>query len=250
MFQRYDEDAPQQVKDAFALTTKFMVGVTAWSFAVLPLLAGVEAMGSALPGDQRVLLALGVWVVGAAVASRYFPWKDHEEAVALTREYKRQRARTALSSSEAPALAAAPDDVLGKIAERVEGLAGDDAQLVGLVREVMERRLALLRDLASLEHAMQLDASVDGSQDERHLRLSEARDRKRAVLERLGDVIRDLHVELTLHEDDNHQGAVAKLEDLLHGLAAEAEVVATRSEGKDLDARRRAAARAAQTKQM
>lgn len=247
MFQRFDEDAPQQVKDAFARLNRTGMGLMMWmaSFIVI-----VDVLPPDVIPQPAKLPVIGMWLLAGVVGAALYPWKDHQDARMLVKEYKRQQARTVLSSSEAPALAAAPDDVLGKIAERVEGLAGDDAQLVGLVREVMERRLALLRDLASLEHAMQLDASVDGSQDERHLRLSEARDRKRAVLERLGDVIRDLHVELTLHEDDNHQGAVAKLEDLLHGLAAEAEVVATRSEGKDLDARRRAAARAAQAKQM
>ena len=81
--------------------------------------------------------------------------------------------------------------------------------------------------------------------DPRIVRLSGALESRKSQKDKLTQALRDLHVELTIREDDSHGALFTEVNDLLASLSAENEVEQTEQDSES-ERQRRQQARAAQ----
>lgn len=213
---------PAAVQEARRRSRNGTIVAIGVSLAVVPMIAAGKALG--ISPEVATLTYLGL----AGVAALFAPWRQYSQDLQTIKEHHRHIAQQALGITREPAAQAdaSATDPLAALARRVRTLAGDDGAIPGLVDGVLARRADLQRDLSSLEEALALEAAVDGEENPRHARLAAVADARRADLKRLGDALRDLHVELTVRSDADHTATVQRVDHMLASLSAETELAA------------------------
>ena len=213
-----EPDAVLQARRRSRNGTLAVVGAT---LAFFPLIAASKALG--LSADIAVYSYLGILGVAAALA----PWRQYSQDLQTIQEHQRYLAQQKLGIKPGtPVAQATSPDPLSALSSRILALAEQDGAIPGLVQGVMARRADLQRDLSSLEEALALEAEMDGVDNPRLARLVAVAQSRRVDLQRLGDALRDLHVELTVRSDADHTAVVERVDHMLASLSAEAELAA------------------------
>jgi len=165
-------------------------------------------------------------------------WQQHRSksdeisnAEEVIRVYKQRQLETnqrkieAALSSELDEEELPADHPLQGIAARVRGLGGDDARVTKMVDTLLTRLDAVSQDTHSLKEAISTEQSLSSSVNEPRIeRLSQVLADKKAVVAQIENALQDLHAELTVRQNEDHEPLFEQVSDLLAGLSAETEV--------------------------
>jgi hypothetical protein len=111
------------------------------------------------------------------------------------------------------------------IAARVRELGGDDQRVSKLVDSLLAKLDAVGHDADTLREAVATERALATPEDDPRIgRLAGVLADKEALITPLTDALRDLHVELTARENEDHEALFEQVGDLVAGLSAEAEV--------------------------
>jgi hypothetical protein len=235
-------DMPDNVKEAKRWFVKMYALLMGLGLSLLPMVVLADAV--AMPGTW----VLGTWLGFGAIGAYLFPWSKFSDTQALLREYRRIEAKTALTSEMGDGAELAADHPMHAIASRVRDLGGDDARVSKMVDDLLAQLDRVGRDADSLREAVAAEQSLASSADDRRVqRLTAVLDQRQALIAQLSGALRDLHVEHTVRQDDDHDSLFGQVSDMLAGLSAEAEVAQVSADADaDADRKRRLQAMQAQ----
>jgi hypothetical protein len=169
--------------------------------------------------------ALGVWFSRLRTKVRI------PEAYEVVRIYKQRQLEVvqqefqAATSTETDGEALPAEHPLHGIAARVRELGGDDQRVSKLVDSLLAKLDAVGQDADTLREAVATEQALATSEDDPRIeRLAGVLADKEALIAQLTDALRDLHVELTARENEDHEALFEQVGDLVAGLSAEAEV--------------------------
>ena len=236
-----NNDEPGSVHSAKNLVRNWSVGITGWCLSLVPLVMAANAMGIPDPG-----WLVGAWFGFSAIGAYLVPWRKMNQATALIAEYQRREAIAELSSDSVAGAELASDHPMYAIASRVRELGGDDPRVSSMVDAILPRLEQVDRDADFLREAVAAEESIatPGEDDRRLQRLTAVLAQKEALAEQLSGALRDLHVELSVSQGQDHDAIFGQVGDLLAGLSAEAEIDQVAAEGEPDRLRRLQAKRA------
>jgi hypothetical protein len=219
------KETPDVIKEAKRVSRNAALGITAWTLSIFPLTALSNT--TLFAGTHSFLF----WIAGAAVLAYFTDWTKLSSATTLLEEYRKKTAHNLLESTLGPDPELDADHPLAGIAERVRGLAEGDARVLDVVDTLLVKVREVEHDLASLTAAVEAEQSLGATnEDERIQRLNTVASQKKAVIEKLAGGLRDLHVELTVRKNDDHDALLSQVSNMLDGIAAETEVEQALSE--------------------
>ena len=211
-------DVPEAVQIAQRVYRKYMMAIVGFSVGGwIPVLL-LDKLG--IVGAGTTIVA---WLGIGAVASLLMDWSKMGRAQTVIQAYAQQNAEAVLTD-DTPVLD--DDDPLHAIAKRLRELAQGDEAVSALVADLHLQMDKAERDLESLTAAVNAEVELGSSENESRLqRLKAVASEKQGVLDQLASAMRDLHVELTIRQDDDHGALIAQVRDALDRIAAETEVV-------------------------
>jgi hypothetical protein len=231
MFEK--QDIPENVKEAKRWLGRVSLAIVAGSLFILPLVFASKAIG------VDPLWAVGTWLGLGAVAGSMISWSKFSRAGALVTEFERHRAKNDLAILEDRGTSLAEAHPLHAIAARVCALVGDDERVSAMVDDLLARLKQVGQDVESLREAVATEKGfATSTEDPRVQRLVGVLEQKQALMAQLSGALRDIHVELTLRQNDDHEPLFCQVNDLLAGLSAEAEVARVTNDEDALQARR------------
>jgi hypothetical protein len=184
--------------------------------------------------------ALGLWFSRLRTKVRI------PEAYEVVRIYKQRQLEVvqqefqAAISTETAGEALPPEHPLHGIAARVRELGGDDQRVSKLVDSLLAKLDAVGQDADTLREAVATQQALATSGDDPRIeRLAGVLADKEALFAQLTGALRDLHVELTIRENEDHEVLFEQVSDLLAGLSAETEVAQVVTDAKADTGRRR-----------
>ena len=210
-------DVPEAVQIAQRVTRKYTMAVVGFCVGGwIPVLL-LDNLGIVGAGTSIV-----AWLGIGAVASLLMDWSKMGRAQTVIQAYAQQNAEAVLTD-DTPFLD--DDDPLHAIAKRLRELAQGDETVLALVADLQLQIEKANQDLASLTGAVNAEVELGSSENEARLqRLKAVASEKQGALDQLASAMRDLHVELTIRQDDDHGTLIAQVRDVLDGIAAETEV--------------------------
>jgi len=222
---RSSDDTPDVIKEAKRLHRNAFIGITAYSVSIFPLMALSEHLS--------FNFSFLAWVAAGGVLAYFTDWAKLGQTYTLLEEYKKRTAKNLLESTLGPEPELDADHPLSGIAERVRGLAQGDKRVLDVVDTLLVKVDEVEQDLASLTAAVEAEQSLGATEaDDRIQRLNAVATQKKAVLEKLAHGLRDLHVELTVRQDEDHDALLSQVSNMLDGIAADVEVKQALSEPK------------------
>ena len=111
--------------------------------------------------------------------------------------------------------------------ERVQKMAGEDAAIRSVVDDIAEYLIGAFQALQSLEHGLKAEQDLNQDTpecDARQARILGKLTQRNQQVDALISALRDVHVELTMREDGNHEGLSEQLRDVFFRVQAENEV--------------------------
>ncbi len=199
------------------------------------------------------LWGVGLHLAGLGIGAYLTPWARLSAASGLISEYHRREAASALADTMGDEQALAGDHPMHAIATRLRQLGADDARVTQMVDDLVGQIARVEGDAASLAQAVSAEQSLATSADDpRVQRLSGVLADKQSLAEQLIGALRDLHVELTVRHNEDHEALFAQVSDLLAGISAQTEVdqaVASAAPSVDAEAEEAARKRRAQAMQ-
>lgn len=226
------QDLPENIKEAKQWLGRVTLAIVGGSLFIVPLAFASMAVGI------EPWWAIGVWLGLGAVAGRMVSSKL-SRVTALVTEFERQGAKNDLAILEDRGTSLAEAHPLHAIATRVCALVGDDEQVSAMVDDLLTRLKQVGQDAESLREAVATEQGLATSaEDLRVQRLVGVLEQKQALMAQLSGALRDIHVELTLRQNDDHEPLFCQVSDLLAGLSAEAEVARVTNDEDALQARR------------
>jgi hypothetical protein len=220
---KWSDEPPDVIKEAKRVSHNAALKLTAWTVSIFPFMWISEY----LPFNYSILM----WLAGGAVLAYFTDWAKLKSATTLLEEYPKIAAHNLLEATLAPDPELDAEHPLAGIAERVRGLADRDGRVLDVVDTLLVKVSEIEHDLASLTAAVEAEKSLGATEeDDRIQRLNAVALQKNTVLEKLAGGLRDLHVELTVRKNDDHDALLSQVSDMLNGISAEAEVEQALSE--------------------
>ena len=111
--------------------------------------------------------------------------------------------------------------------ERVQKMAGEDVSIRSVVDDIAEYLMGAFQALESLEHGLKAEQDLNQDTpecDARQARILGKLTQRNQQVDALISALRDVHVELTMREDGNHEGLSGKLQDVFFRVQADNEV--------------------------
>ena len=220
---RYDapmsasDDIPAVIKEAKRLHRNAAIGITAYSLSIFPAMAIADYL--------HFNFSFLIWVAAGGVLAYFTDWSKLGSTYTLLEEYKKRKAKKLLETTLGPEPELDADHPLAGIAERVRGLACGDKRVLDVVDTLLVKVGEVEHDLGSLTAAVEAEKNLGTTdEDDRIQRLNAVAIQKKAVLEKLANGLRDLHVELTVRQDEDHDALLSQVSNMLDGIAAETEV--------------------------
>jgi hypothetical protein len=188
-------------------------------------------------GDE-ILVLLPVFFLGL-IATNFYEKPEiveakkvlsmYEQAQKEAQEGEIQRAiqsdLQASTETDQPTLALDANHPLKAIALRVRDLGDDSSRVSKIIDDLLAHLLQTEEDLRLLNQATEAERELADSDSETHVkRLADAMVHKENTIDQLSTALRNLHVELTDRQDDDHSMIFDQVSDLIAGIAAETEV--------------------------
>jgi len=165
------------------------------------------------------------WGTLCGAGALVFPWRKLAAAQSLVKEYDSMKARAALDEVLETPEQLSQEHPLSALADRVRQLADGNERVLGILDVLVSRLDALDSDAQSLRSAMAVETELGAADgDPRMSRMAEVLARNEATQGRLNDALRDLHVELTVRADQNHEALFSRLDDLLLDFSVDTEL--------------------------
>ncbi len=216
------ENEPAKVREARSMQEKITIGIIAASLGILPF----ALVSKLTPNpDLFMLWATAGWAVLSAVGAWFVPWRKFMKSQAMIKEYDRLQAREALEEAIGQPASPIGEHPLSSVADRIRKLASADQRILEIVNAIGGRLDALHRDGQSLQAAIDMEKDLGAADDDaRVARLSEVLELNRVAQGQLGDALRDLHVELTVRADQDHEALFQQLNELLMDFSIDTEL--------------------------
>ena len=210
------DQVPEAIREAKRINRNAMLASFGFAVGWIPLVG----LGKSIGFDTGSMI-LG-WFGLMGVAAFFTNWGKVNQAYALLKAYDEQQAEEALANA-VPSLDT--DDPMHAIASRIKDLAQGDEAVLKLVDDLLLQVNKAQQDLVSLTDAVQAEVELGGAEDGPRLaRLQAVAGAKQRVMDQLSGAMRDLHVELTVRQNDDHGDLISQVRDVLDGISAETEV--------------------------
>ena len=230
-----DTEKPELIRDAEAFLKQYAFREVAVSvlFTAAVLLStfgapafGLVGMGIGLGGSFAAFIGYLIWKSWALGARK-------AEAVSLVETYNSKKAALMIAqdiiSPEQSDLGIQDKrwDGTKALLGRVRKLAGGDATTLIVIDDIAEYLIDAFQAVASLEDGLKAERALDQETPDclaRQARIQTKLDQRNQQADALISALRDVHVELTMRDDGDHEGLSEKLRDVFFRVQAENEV--------------------------